>query len=297
MAPFERRDLNFRPVLSFDDWEVQPVHGRSALTTHILFRGNKPTCNHVGHIADGKPMDLLYYAASHAFWDLKVTTLRKVARDEVEEPLPNVPLAQTLTFLVRHIMKITEEEALEIVGQRCIKSTDAEGQLQILTSDAADDCIQKGDKKELEDYVKKLEDEVAERNAVHEHVSRGLSQRPRGAVRTVPDGHISEAKARELLPPRSRILRDPYYGRWRVWYRFGLVQRDKSLAWGPSGDERAVVIPLLQWVWKIHGRLSPTPCRVTNLFPPEPPQPEAQAAPSASRREAPPPSPAEEETA
>lgn len=68
-------------------------------------------------------------------------------------------------------------------------------------------------------------------------VASSSSKRPRKAVAIRMRQEWTEEQAKSLLPPNSKIRRDPFNGRWQVFYGTGpAIERwSKSRSWGIAG--------------------------------------------------------------
>ena len=77
------------------------------------------------------------------------------------------------------------------------------------------------------------------KNAILEARSKraSSSKKPRKAVSIKMRQEWTEEQAKSLLPPNSTIRRDPFDGRWQVFYGSGpAIERwSKSRSWGIAG--------------------------------------------------------------
>lgn len=200
--------------------------------------------------ADGKPLQILKYAATKAFWKLGIAPLRKLINAEFKHVAElqfhsGAALPEILHALIKHVLQCSDAEDVKIMALRAMVSEGLEREIAIVSTDEVSNNIDESDLKEIDTNTKQTT-AASEATAMMRKHLRTFAARPakklkRSPVGTVPDGvRPSVADANALLAPRSQFLRDEFNGRWQVWYRGAHVKSSSSYNWGSRPENLCI---------------------------------------------------------
>ena len=153
-------------VLKLSAWQVTETKAASPAALYLA-NNRKPLTALPPYPAlqtSAKPVSLLEASANTAFRGLTKAFVKKLDREEVEALTTETSLAEMLVAMVKKVKKITIDEAIAIVSQRCVFQ-DVDERAAILQSEEAEEILHDKEKKEVEDM---LESEVREENLTKE---------------------------------------------------------------------------------------------------------------------------------
>jgi len=244
---------------------------------------------------DAAPRSLLEEAAHCCFWDLGQLMLNKLVQyGSLEEKCANCSTAALLNVLLQEILPgVSEDQRFNILGKRATFSDDWAEVLESLED--AEELVPKTDMRDYEQEKetvsktirsqKEYRDEVFAMKKAMRAKKAKLEKAPWGADGAWPPGCVDLCKASELLPPESKLYRDPANERWQVF----LLGRTRSHAWlkyGYSESLRRTVAAAWQvYMWS--QGMSLDACPVAGLWTsPGPAAPKAKGAAKAKAKAA-----------
>ena len=141
------------PCLSFDDFKVIPTEWQSPLELFLAMEKRMPDewPNGMG-VRTGNPLGLVEFSARKAFWQIELPLLEKFAREELDIRLWGTS-AEKLFMLIQSILKCSDEEAADILEQRCGTFIDDPGHADLLQSAEAEDCMDRDEQQSVEKIV------------------------------------------------------------------------------------------------------------------------------------------------
>lgn len=286
-------------VCDWHEWEAIPIKAVSPLSQLAAW----PVTHKAPHqcllvrcvldqtVASG-PLPLLSLAARHAFWELPLVSLKRIARQlNISDVDQRSSLFVTLWHLVSAILDTDAEATLAILQKRLARvSNDHAVSKALMELDEGFDLMDskeadamKAEKKQLKakqpldadfrkDYVAKA---VVLRQRAADS-SRGRKRKTDPSAR-VPDGDISQQSAKLLLPPNCSLWRNRMQGGWCA-HLTGYARMSRQ--WATHGGERESLLSLLRALWDLHLEregLGHSACTVQGLFADASPAPRVEA--------------------
>ena len=263
-------ELVWLPVLDFSD--IQVLDTRPVSPAHMFCLARKlhlPLPSTSRMQTSTRPGPLLAAAARAAFWNLSAEVTDRVLKEEFGKDLSGFPFPERLLVLVQEVLKCAKLEAAGILEQRSFRRNVVEGADVLLSSEQAQDIMNKAEKEETEKFIAHEAKEINEGKEFAELIrnvrtKEGPKLASRKAVTFVGEGPgaVDEEHLQACLPPGYYIRRDQFNGRWRVHCRGTAWSCSKS--WG-SGREVVCTKACLQAAWDRHSALTGQKCWVKGL--------------------------------
>ena len=241
-----------------------------------LAHGSPPALHAV---AFGPPLDILKLCARNAWWKLERAVLSDVAELEGIDISGATSTFDVLLVLTKVVLGVADEEALVILQQR-LKALDGATTCadDILAVDEAAQCLREEDVQELKSTQKKAADHQAHLETFQQqfHCKAAIVKAtdPRGngpkikwkGPKVVPAGHLSQAQAKQYMPPNSYIWRARASNAWRSrWADMPVKECGDSVWCAPQGSMWACVRHAWQWYLLCSG-LTEKDCPIGGLF-------------------------------
>ena len=272
------------PCFSLEEWLAVPT--RWVAPVDLLKANGGVNFEHMPDVfaqQTGPPLPLLQWAALKGFWSIPMSSVRRLAKHDLDVELTGSD-ADDLVIICRYILKgdallamqCLDHRVIEIEKDHCTAIDD------IAMSDEGRDCIDKNDKQEAEQHFEHVEATKAEIKTLTTHIATKLLDMRAGlgpaAKKTKPkpagkipdkDELFTQARVSDLFPPHTRILKDYYNFRWKMWIRSPGAPRPgpwriKSRSWSQEGHGAAVK-DLLRIAWS-EAALYGEPCPHDGLF-------------------------------
>jgi hypothetical protein len=273
-------------VVRLEDWVALPYTWRSPLwqVRHMPknFGGRDAA---LWAIAESDEKPLLNVGAEAAFWTLSMHKCKSLA-DHLGLAVPQgSTLLDVLSLLIRTVLGITEEKALDIVGTRLdrMDPKSASTYSELLECNEALFHMPKDDEKAVrkdQDDLKKaetksqsLEKEWKEKvlhakgykAALPKAEKKKILKAVRIGIHRFPDGDITPEQANAMLPPGGQIWREYRDGCWRGKLSDGPRVSKATLSGGPRTACQFVLRAL--WLrWLERHLLSVADCPIEDLF-------------------------------
>ena len=278
-------------LLRWTDLEAIPAKTTSPLA--CLARGGAPF---VAQMECGASRCPRLHAAHLGFPSVGAGDLGRLAK-ELQLNLAKCGAAELLTALVRHILGVVEEEALQVLERRCQREACASNAPVELDGERLREILGQ-EKKEYDEGMAAATADTAARRSLREYVkARRVAIRsarssscggsapstgPKGsgsagpnssstcsasgpADATTPywrapavDAEWSTEAVLQLMPPGPvRVRRDSTQGRWIMTY---MEKGSKSRSWGVWGGEANAVRAIAREAWIMHEEVAGNPC-------------------------------------
>ena len=261
-------ELAFRPVQSFADWRGVPSKFVSPAHLFALNKCKLPdTLPELGLLQTGKELPFLEYAAQHGFWQFKGPRIKKLLQEEWGlEPEAGSTDAELLIQAVCAAKGCDAASAADLLEARACVDEEAE-EIALLGSGEVQDAMCEEDKKEISQYLdvhqEKLDfsqDVVKTIRAIRDKITKkSVQAKAKGKRKPVtfqPKGSWTADEALALFPDRSKVLKDIFSARWRVW----LGGFNRSRSWGITGDDEGTMLKLAKDAWAHHESLTGEAC-------------------------------------
>ena len=141
------KSLTFLPVCDWDACEIIPTRPQCPARAFIA-EGRRLSANlGISAIQSGDADTILRYAANHAFWQLPLATLEKLAREK-DVWAKGYDLYAVVKALVVNILDPSKERLGEILALRGVAPRD--DKLELLSEELVGDVLGKGEVDQIE---------------------------------------------------------------------------------------------------------------------------------------------------
>ena len=270
--------LELMPVVDFSEWQaicfswLSPAafcHARGEMPMHWGQGVASQTAGATG---------FLKVAAQHAFWNIKLPLLKKLARQELGVRLQATDIVEATFELIKHILGCSDKDAALCLESRCADEVDDPDLWELLGSVEAEENLSKEDHKEackvLADIAEQREVSMKVRQKVKEAMGSSSSSSSTtsgkrkfvGSQTAVPDlrDKWTEENVNKFAPPNCKVRCDLFNGRWEMHYKIPSTTGASkylhaSRSWG-SRSHKDCVLQLMKWAWQhaeAHGERCP----------------------------------------
>jgi hypothetical protein len=239
-------------------------------------------------VRTGNPLSLVEFSARKAFWQIELPLLEKFAREELDLRLWGTA-AEKVFMLIQAILKCSDEEAADILEQRCGTFVDDAAHADLLQSAEAEDCMDHDEQKTVEKIVEQTSRKKAAADDIMVLLRAKRAASRKGKAKTAkpasstasasappakklrkatldkwPDDvpELTISLAQDLCPPGCRLYKDTFNCCWRM---FVGTKQARSLSWGRRGHA-ACQKELARWAWQEHQARTGEACWVQGLM-------------------------------
>lgn len=289
-------------VCEHEKWKAMSYTWRSPLWQYAATPGSRSKPWKFSEVRaipdeiDGQTvLPLMQLAAKRAFWTTGVTQLRSLAKIigcSGRIP-PKADLFAIVMTMVQFVLEVDEERAISIIEQRLgsMSELNFSSCAELMEVDEAIEMFGKEEAEEVKAEKKKQEQIITthrsftrrymeKKSAIVKARAQSASSNSRrrggaapakarnsaaGRRAVIPAGHIGQAAAKEMLPPRCHIWRDLCQGGWQAHLE-GFPRISASWA---KYSERDSLLHVLRHVWRCHLEregLALSECGVVGLF-------------------------------
>lgn len=268
-GPATKDNVSIVAVASFEGWEARATEWCSPAQVFVQNKRRQPDSWPRAYLRPkGPPKPILRIAAECCYWNLGAGILKRLISHHYPDlrHLQQEPLPEILAGLVEAQLGCEGEETARVLEKRAF-GAECQEELAVLSSVEVGDMLDKRDGDIVGKFVADKEEDAQARVPMAQKVQalrQGGTRRKgkRTAVQTVPHGlRWSNDEANLLMPPRGRIVRDEFNGRWLCSYA-GLTSKSRS--WG-SGSDEACVLWLARWAWMQHQEVTGEECPWADL--------------------------------
>lgn len=282
-------DLRFDVCVSLADWTVVPTSWCSHLHITCLLGGHCREWPKCLLLVEGPPAPMLQHLARQGLLGVRAALLRQVLRSEEYQAVLATSVAASSSSaqegapvegsanqekveklsdfdvqleIIKQTLKVDGVAAAGLMEEALLAESSLDGadRTELLTNEDVQGCFDATDQELLGQVGQEAgsQSRAATRrtimtkiSALREEAWRGKRARRR-AVQIPHDATMTETEARKRLPPKARIWRDAFQGRWQVW----LGKWSHSVSWGWHKTDHECITACLTKVWERHAAVT-----------------------------------------
>ena len=274
--------IKYFSVFDAMEFDAVPIAWRSPISMQL--GGIRLASPRIAAMATGPLENLLQVAARSAFWSLPLTSIRAIAKHyQVEAPAGGA-LYETLRDLVCHVLKISEEQASDILLLRTFKKTintdefleieGAEASFDQQTKETVDRTLQKQEAadNEIKDFKNSLKIARKKKYKLSDNVALNKSNKRSPLYQYKgpciwPSDLPSQQVAKTLMPPNCYLWRS--YSAPGSWQAHLKPHPRRSYSFNTNGGAHGALRAITQHVWTLYLEdygLDVSACPVAGLF-------------------------------